>query len=96
MNRFSQLVLALLPLLLTPVIGFLLAEGMLNAGGGEKDILWAFVWAAWSIGFAVTSMFLIYRRWAVTRWLLRSALVSTGILLGLWLIALAVSFLGIV
>ena len=88
MKKIRQLIVALGPLLLTPLLGFLLAEGVLNLGGGEKDIIWAFVWAAWSMLFAIASMVLIWRRWPMSRWVVRAGLVATGGLLGLWLLVL--------
>lgn len=90
LNKLGQVVLALLPLLLTPVLGYVLAEGVLNLGGGDKDILWAFLWAIWSVAFAASSIFLISRNWAVDKWALRSTLASTGLMLVLWLLAFAV------
>jgi hypothetical protein len=95
MNKFGQVVLALLPLLLTPVLGYVLTEGVLNLGGGDKDILWAFAWAIWSIAFAISSIFLINRNWAVDKWALRSTIASTGVMLVLWLLAFAASVLGL-
>jgi hypothetical protein len=95
MNKFGQVALALLPLVLTPVLGYVLAEGVLSLGGGDKDIFWAFLWAIWSIAFAVSSIFLINRNWAVDKWALRSTLASTGVMLVLWLLAFAASVLGL-
>jgi len=33
-----RLILSIVPLALTPLLGFLIAEGYLNFGGGEKDL----------------------------------------------------------
>lgn len=96
MSKLSQVVLALLPLILTPALAFVLAEGVLNLGGGEKDILWAFAWAFWSAVFATSSIFLIYRNWAIDRWALRSTLVSTGVMLVLWVFVFVASIFGLV
>jgi len=95
MARFLQVVLALLPLLLTPAIIYGLAEGVVDFGGGEKDIMLALPWLIWSFVFAMCSLVLIYRRWDIRRWTLRSALISTTVLFGLGVIAYAGGFLGI-
>ena len=95
MPRFVQAVVATLPILLTPLLIYALAEGILNFGGGEKDILLALPWLIWSVVFALCSYVLIYRKWPVRRWVCRSALVATGALLGLGLVAYVTSYLGI-
>jgi len=87
--------MASVPLLVTPVLIYGLAEGILDFGGGEKDILLALPWLIWSVVFALCSFILIYRPWAIGRWVLRSALISTGVLVELGLIAYVGSFLGI-
>ena len=87
MNKISQVFVGLGPLLLTPLFGFLLAEGFVNLGGGEKDIIWAFIWAAWSIIFAISSLILIWRNWAIDKWMFRSALVATAGLVVMWISA---------
>ena len=33
-----RLILSIVPLALTPLLGFFIAEGYLNFGGGEKDL----------------------------------------------------------
>ena len=93
--RPLQVLLALLPLLLTPALFFALAEGYLNLGGGEKDIVFVIPWLLWSLLFAVSAIVMIVRRRGVTQWTLRSALLATGILFGIWLVAYFGSFLGI-
>ena len=95
MPRILQAATASVPLLvMTPALVYSLAEGVLDLGGGEKDVLLALPWLIWSLVFWLCSLVLIYRRWPVGRWVLRSALVSTGALVGLGFIAYVVSFLG--
>ncbi|MBL4622928.1 MAG: hypothetical protein JKY89_11060 [Immundisolibacteraceae bacterium] len=77
-KKLAHLLLALIPLLLTPLLSFVLFEGLLNLGGGEKDIIWAIVWAVWSLTFAISALVLIWRNWALKRWVWRSAMVATG------------------
>ena len=95
MTRFFHVVLALVPLLLTPALIYALAEGVLDFGGGEKDILLALPWLIWSLAFAICSFVLIYRRWELGRWIVRSALVATSILVGLGIVVYAGSYLGL-
>ncbi|OFW27724.1 MAG: hypothetical protein A3J28_04545 [Acidobacteria bacterium RIFCSPLOWO2_12_FULL_60_22] len=49
----KRLGLCLLPLGLTPIWGFLIAEGYLNFGGGEKDLLLLLPWLVWSILYGI-------------------------------------------
>ena len=95
MPRYAQVVIATLPALLTPLLIYSLAEGILDFGGGEKDILLALPWLIWSIVFALSGYVLIYRRWAVGRWTRRSSFVATGVLLALGLVTYVGSHLGI-
>jgi hypothetical protein len=95
MQIFLQALLALAPLLLTPLLIYLLAEGIFDFGGGEKDIILALPWFIWSVVFAMCSFILIYQRWSIARWVTRSILISTSVLVGLWVITYIVSVLGI-
>jgi hypothetical protein len=51
---YTKLALCLLPLALVPALFFALAQGYLNLGGGEKDIIVVFPLASWAIIYAVT------------------------------------------
>lgn len=95
MARFFQVILALIPLLLTPALIYGLAEGFLDFGGGEKDIVLALPWLIWSVVFASCSFVLIYHRWSIGRWTVRSAVIASAVLVGLGFIVYAGSFLGI-
>ena len=95
MSRFLQAVLALIPLLLTPAVFYLLAEGMLDFGGGEKDIILTLPWLIWSVVFAFSAFVFIYRRWVPTKWIVGSVVIATTVLIGLGIIAYTASFLGI-
>jgi len=88
-KKIRQVFVALGPLLLTPLLGFLLAEGFVNLGGGEKDIIWAFIWAVWSIIFAISSLILIWRNWALDKWVVRSTIVGTAGLVAVWVLAIS-------
>ena len=77
MAAIRRLTLALAPLALTPVLGFALAEGFLNLGGGEKDLIWILPWALWAIVFAIANMILWYARWPIARTGVAGAVAAT-------------------
>lgn len=95
MTRIAQVILALIPLLLTPLLVLALAEGVVDFGGGEKDVLLALPWLVWSMVFALCAFVLIYHGWAIARWTPRSAIVATAVVLGLAVVLYAGSFLGV-
>ena len=85
----ARLVLALLPLVLTPGFGYLLAEGLLDLGGGEKDLVLLLPWALWSLLYAICSFVLWRRKWSLGRSVLWSAVAATaGVLAAALLLAL--------
>lgn len=86
-----RLLLAFFPLLLAPAPGFLLSEGYLDLGGGEKDILWVLPWVLWSVLYAVSSCVLWARHWPWRRALPRSIAVATG---GIFLAGLGLALMG--
>jgi hypothetical protein len=84
-----RVVLALLPLALVPVLMRLIANGRINFGGGEKDVVWALVWLLWSVLFGISSFVLWGRGWPVARSAVRSLVVGTiGVLVVLLCLAL--------
>lgn len=89
MESLLRLVVALLPLALTPLLVELLASGRLALGGGEKDLVWVLPWLLWSLLFAGGSLVLWRRGRRVLRASLASALVGlTGVLLAALVLAL--------
>jgi hypothetical protein len=91
MRIVVRVVLSLLPLAMTPVLGYLLAQGHINLGGGEKDIILVVPWLVWSLLFAVSSGIFWRRGHSMTSSAWRSALVG---LAGLGLIGVALAILG--
>jgi len=81
-----RLLTGALPLALTPVFVWLVAEGLLNFGGGEKDILLAVPWMLWSVIFFFHSMFFWYRGYPLAKALFGAMLGATGMVLVLGLI----------
>ena len=54
MSRWlGRLGLCLLPLGLSPLWVFLIGDGYLNFGGGEKDLFLLIPWLVWSILYAI-------------------------------------------
>jgi hypothetical protein len=53
MVTIQRLVLCILPFGLTPLIALLIAEGYLNFGGGEKDLLLLIPWIIWSFIYLI-------------------------------------------
>ena len=95
MNKVVQAIFATVPLLLTPVLFYALAEGVLNLGGGEKDIIWVFPWLSWSIIFAVCSCIFIFKNRTVLDWIRYSFAISISVMLALFILLYITSFLGI-
>ncbi len=85
MKLIKRLTALLLPLLMTPVFGFLIAESYLNFGGGEKDLLVLIPWILWSLLFLTSGLALWRSTISFKVWLLKSALYSILVLLVIWL-----------
>jgi hypothetical protein len=86
-----RLIVSLLPLALTPVLGYLLAQGYINLGGGEKDILMLLPWMVWSIVFGFSSWVFWRRGHSIPRSSWRSVVVG---LAGLAILGVTLTILG--
>ncbi len=73
-----RLTSALAPLLLTPVLVFAIAGGVLNFGGGEKDVFLAIPWLVWSLFFAIGALGGWWRGLSHPRALVWAVVWSTG------------------
>jgi hypothetical protein len=82
----GRLGLSLLPLGLTPVLGFLLAEGYVNLGAGCKDIVALIPWLVWALAYFICSMVLWWKGAPVLMGTLYAAAGATGILILLFVI----------
>ena len=92
---YAKLGLCLLPLALVPAFFFATAEGLLNFGGGEKDIILVFPFAVWAILYAISFAVMWMRGKRARACLVRGAIVATIPLVIGWLgllIWAAVSF----
>ena len=75
--------LLLLPLALTPLWGYLLTEGIINLGGGEKDLLVLIPYVLWCLLYLVAGFFL--RKHSTRKMLFLALLYSFSIILVIWL-----------
>ena len=82
----GKLILCLIPILLTPVWGYLIVEDYLDFGSSEKDILLLFPWVVWSFIYSV--IFIIFWvKWKKVRIILLYSIGgATGILGLIWLV----------
>lgn len=77
----SRSLLALAPLLLALLFGWLTVEGRLNLGAGEKDIVLVLPVLAWALLFACACAVNWWRGAATTRGATWAAIVATALLL---------------
>lgn len=88
-----RLVLAAAPLLLTVLFGWLVMEGILNLGGGEKDVFLVFPLLLWSLVFLCCFLLLWWRRSTLGRTVALSAGIATGFVVAAALILFGGSWL---
>jgi hypothetical protein len=94
-TKIKYAFLAAVPMLITPGLIYMLAEGWFDFGGGEKDILLALPYFLWAFIFFVVALVLIIKNWSLQRWLLRSGFVSVVAMLVLGVVVYLNSWLGI-
>ena len=75
-----RLILCIVPLALTPLLGFLIAEGYLNFGGGEKDLFLLILWMVWSLVYFVLFLILWRRKFSIKKGCDYAAVGATGAL----------------
>ena len=92
--RLTHIALAGLPLALAPALFFALAEGWLNAGGGEKDILLTLPYGIWSFLFFISAGVLIAKRWHLWPWIRRASGIASLVLLLIAAVIYGLSWLG--
>jgi hypothetical protein len=76
-----RIVIALVPLALAPVLTILIADGRLDLGGGEMDLVWVLVWTVWSVIYAISVLVLWWNDWSIGRSVVKSILGEPGCLL---------------
>ena len=87
---FIKIIILIIPLLVTPLWAFLLAEGIINLGGGEKDLLVLIPYLFWSLLYLISGV--IFWKHSMRRMIISSILYSLVIMLTLWLALLVYSF----
>ncbi|MFB3142004.1 MAG: hypothetical protein ACE1Z2_04255 [Acidobacteriota bacterium] len=75
-----RLILSIVPLALTPLLGFFIAEGYLNFGGAEKDLFLLIPWMVWSLVYFVLFLILWRRKFSITKGCDYAAVGATGAL----------------
>ncbi len=80
--------LAILPTALTPLLAYLIADGTLNFGGGEKDLVLLLPWLVWSFIYMVCFIVLWIKRVSLLKSLVISGVIALLIIVVLWLILL--------
>ena len=86
MTWVTRIAVSLLPLALTPAIIWLLAEGYVSLGGGEKDLIIALPWLVWSIFFAAAFLIGSRRGLPISKAGLRALGWATGLIVLLWIL----------
>ena len=81
----------LVPLLMTPLFGVLIANGYVDLGGGEKDLLLLIPWCVWSLIFIISGVVLWQKKLSFKSWFFKSLLYSILTTLALWLCLLVYS-----
>ena len=90
----ARAALGLAPLALTPLLGLALAEGWLDLGGGEKDLLLLVPWLLWSVAYLALVCVHWWRGRTSWRGAGRAGWQATVLLLVLWAGLLAYSLGG--
>ena len=80
-RAIARIITAFTPLVLTPALRWAIANGSLNFGGGEKDIILLVPWIIWSIGFATAALVCWRRHVRPAPTILWALAWATGILL---------------
>jgi hypothetical protein len=81
-----RIILLLLPLALTPVWTILISDGLLNFGGGEKDLLLLIPWLIWSFIFLVIFITCWIKKLSIKKGLAYSTGGATAIIIIIWLL----------
>ena len=92
MHALLKLFLAVVPLLLTVLLAWLLMEGHLSFGGGEKDIFLAVPLLLWSLVYLCCYLVLWWRRSAIARSVVVSSGLATAVVAVAWLVLFGVSW----
>jgi hypothetical protein len=81
----TKVAVCLLPLALTPVLGFLISDGYLNLGGGCKDIILLIPWLLWSLVYSLFFIVLWIRGRSLGRLTAYSIAGASGVIVLVWI-----------
>lgn len=81
----GKLTLCFTPILLTPLWGYLIADGYLNFGGGEKDLFLLIPWVVWAFIYLLIFIVAWVKRKETKRIVLYAVCGATGILGLAWI-----------
>jgi hypothetical protein len=88
-----KLLLAFVPLLLTVIFAWLVMDGYLNFGGGEKEIILAVPLLIWSLVYLCCYLVLWWRRITLGRSIAVSSGLATGFVVIAWVVLFGVLWL---
>jgi hypothetical protein len=89
----KKILVMILPLLITPLLAFMISENIISFGAGDKDLLLLIPWCIWSVIFIITGSALWRRKLTLKNWMLKSLFYSLTIFIFFWLCLLAHSVL---
>ncbi len=94
-HRILRTAICIFPFAVTPLLAYLIAEGLLNFGGGEKDLLLLIPWLIWSAIFLVVFIITWIKRLSIKMGIVYSVAISISAMLLIWLIMFIISFAGL-
>lgn len=93
MTVLLKLLLAVAPLLLSMLFGWLVMDGYVDFGGGDKDVFLVAPLLFWSLAYLCCYVTLWWRRSSLVRMFALSAGLATGFLVISWLALLGIVWL---
>ena len=91
-NALFRIGIGIFPLALTPLLARLIADGYLNFGGGEKDLILLIPWVIWSALFLILFIITWIKKLSIKKGLIYSAGLSLLVIILIWLIMFIISF----
>ena len=85
-NFLGKLILCLAPMLLTPVWGYLIADGYLNFGGGDKDLFLLVPWVVWAFIYLLIFLVAWIKRRSIKVMVLYAVGGASGLLAAAWIV----------
>ncbi len=92
MRLLLKFFIAVTPFLLTFIFAWLVMDGYLNFGGGEKDIFLAVPLLLWSLLFMCCYFVLWWQRSSIKRSVIFAGAFATGGLMVAWFVLFAVAW----